>query len=1619
MRGPRRQPSQTRVNGPRGPPIPLEGAEPPPLPPQNSIWHQQTEDALAATQAAHTQPLPRPPQDSDSTPSPARNIDQPASSSLAPELSSFGATFDTSRPISSATGIISLYGSTPDRRDSDPSSIDDDDDDDEDEHSSNHLSPRLEPPISIDSLPSGKSRPLSRPLPQLPTAPAPPTLLPLPQTNEGPSRSTSPYSTTTLSRNPSPQPYTVPLTPPTAERPVVNDYFSEESAPRTTGPAAAYDSLSPDLSASRIMATPGPTWSPMAPSFPSTDSSLSAARAGEEDSSPPRPGGANNSSNTSHWRSGSGDVLGRGGSPQWQRGAPRQIPHLRVDSAPETLPKKRALLPPLPSVGGSQDTRHRRQDEDDESVTPVQTTAPASLLSFQSGTQYPDHSSSYPTSRPPDREDSRDSWQSSDSQLRVHAGRQYGGDNASDSRYIDEKARKSPAGSALSQYSRNERFSRSASVNFALLSHLAMLLKDTVPRTEQVKGSIKYPSSFTGKDVVSTLQSLIPVELAATAAGVDAAALAANDNEGQVKLRRVALLVAKSLKAQMFFHEVDWGDAELVDGVEQVYMFLQDSMSLQAQEGGAPSSALAPSANHGTLSSSPRARPESLVKVLAFEETKLDLSFAFGPEAQSRRDHPVSSADFEELPTGVSVPLTTCYSPLCGRADPSELYACYSPSCPKAKRSLLKRGLTLQGAAALATGSDAQALPGAAGGVAHKAWAELVPQEVLESLPKKEITRQNAILEHIQKEEDFLADLKLLETLFIRGLEKPNDKGDPPPLPVGPERDDFIREVFANHRELVHHVSAFVEKLQVRQREESPVIKSIGDLFLDAALEWQDAFIRYVANYPLAKSRIQREQSINPRFRDFVESCRRNPACRRLGLDNFIHRALPHLQRHPLLLQTIIDKTEEDNADRENCIRAKEVIVEQCKTADRDIAAAQAKAKIRGFAYNLHSKRNSKAIADLDLLQPDRQLIHEGRVYRKPDFTELEWTEMQAILFDNYFAITKMKTKQDVGDASAADAIFVLAKRPIPVEMLEVSGFADPSVSFSIGLNALHFKNERESRDLWPFTVHHIGGKIEPLTLYAPSKQKRTEWRTKFDEAKGLRRAVVEANRVFELTTLCDATFALPYASVGMVGGEIERSTVAPGSDNSSFHGRITCSVPFTMADNRRLVALGCADGVWIGLRNDPSSYRKVLHLKLVTQCAVLEQFGTFVVLADRVLIAYSLEALVPASTGGAFPSRAPQKLSGNRGVLFFGIGTLRDRTLLVYVKKKANESVFKALEPVLNQSTSSDGKSGGGFFKKLKDDIGKNSDWFRMYKVSCVCAAGKGTHATDTFVSLAQVFFIPSEAYSMQFLRSKLAILCARGFEIMNLDTLLPGTIPDFTRASQEDPRILHLARRVESSKPLGMFKLAVEGDFLLCFDGFACYVDRSGEPIKLDNMIEWEGSPHSVSYSPPYILAFDNRFIEVRDASTGRLVQILRGSEFRCVSANSMVEGVSSHADGSSAIIGVQRRRVQGKTHDTQHIFELVQTAPPQTPTTGGLSSSSSATTAANLSRKDTSATFATFTTNSSGLLSDSASTYLTNSTRSRPSYGTSAGSSGISLTRNASKMTLTDPPAPAGWI
>jgi RHO1 GDP-GTP exchange protein 1/2 len=104
----------------------------------------------------------------------------------------------------------------------------------------------------------------------------------------------------------------------------------------------------------------------------------------------------------------------------------------------------------------------------------------------------------------------------------------------------------------------------SLSPKLALLSHLAILLRDNIPRRKIVKNKFPYPHAFTGEDIVSTIQVQIQRKLLLLHG------ISTSD-------RRVALQIARSMQSQLFFCEVEWSDRPLRDSVEDVFMFLDDT----------------------------------------------------------------------------------------------------------------------------------------------------------------------------------------------------------------------------------------------------------------------------------------------------------------------------------------------------------------------------------------------------------------------------------------------------------------------------------------------------------------------------------------------------------------------------------------------------------------------------------------------------------------------------------------------------------------------------------------------------------------------------------------------------------------------------------------------------------------------------------------------------------------------------------------------------------------------------------------------------------------------------------------------------------------------------------
>jgi hypothetical protein len=102
--------------------------------------------------------------------------------------------------------------------------------------------------------------------------------------------------------------------------------------------------------------------------------------------------------------------------------------------------------------------------------------------------------------------------------------------------------------------------------------------------------------------------------------------------------------------------------------------------------------------------------------------------------------------------------------------------------------------------------------------------------------------------------------------MYIRPLRD----AEPPIIP--PDRlDSFIQDVFHNFAELHAYHRRLVETFHEIQRDEHPRVRSITAAVFDAALNFREAYMEYIPNYPIAAYRIDDEIKNNPAFRIFAE----------------------------------------------------------------------------------------------------------------------------------------------------------------------------------------------------------------------------------------------------------------------------------------------------------------------------------------------------------------------------------------------------------------------------------------------------------------------------------------------------------------------------------------------------------------------------------------------------------------------------------------------------------------------------------------------------------------------------------------------------------------------------
>ncbi|KAJ3558567.1 hypothetical protein NP233_g11485 [Leucocoprinus birnbaumii] len=859
--------------------------------------------------------------------------------------------------------------------------------------------------------------------------------------------------------------------------------------------------------------------------------------------------------------------------------------------------------------------------------------------------------------------------------------------------------------------------------------------------------------------------------------------------------RNLALLLGRALDAQKFFHDVTY-DHRLRDSPNELYQF-------KTSLGPYVSGELAAELQNGDEAASPaNATPPD--------------------ELQEPEEIP--------LPSGVFTLLTDCYSPTCSRDQ-----LCYSIACPRRLEQQARLNMKPQpGLSKQISKESLIDLP-----EVGTLWVHSVPQEIVNSVSETEKKRQEAINEVIYTERDFVRDMEYLRDTWMTRLQESE-------VIPAERRKAFVQQVFWNVREILAVNTRLRDALSKRQKSYA-VVDRIGDIFLEHVPHF-GPFVAYGAHQLYGKYEFEREKGQNPAFAAFVEATERLPESRKLELNAFLTKPTTRLARYPLLLETVLKHTPDDSSDKTMIPKVIAKVKEFLASVNTESGKTENRFNLMQLDGQLLFKPGEEV--DLRLKEPGRELIYKAGLQKRDG-------EILVFLFDHAILFTKSAQKKHHHEHLR------VYRRPIPLELLYITfsddlspangtirsrkqtglvkrssfsrDFSPVSTSYpgnhanntSISTNhhlltkssanhAISTPTRNEAKGQYWIQFQHLGKKAYTLVLWANSIMSQKKW---VESIQKQQVAMRERSMYFDEVVLSEGFFGGP--------------------------NKVNCAAPFS---NGRRVVYGTDDGVYISdLREPNREPTKVLSLLEVSQVDVLEDYQLLIVLSERQVITFPLDALDPRDPMAGL--KRAKRISSHTS--FFKAGFCLGRVLVCIVKSSQLSSTFKALEPI-DQNVR--GRSKPTFRKLLQG-------------------------GNDTLKPFRE-FYIPVESTSIHYLKTKMCVGCSRGFEIVDLETLETQGLLD-----PEDDT-LEFVRKRENLRPMALYR--IQNEFLLCYDEFAFYVNKNGQRARKEFMVFWEGQPTGFALHEPYILAFEPNFVEIRHIETGYLAQVIQGSNLRLLFAD-----------------------------------------------------------------------------------------------------------------------------------
>ncbi|KAF8627002.1 hypothetical protein AX15_004586 [Amanita polypyramis BW_CC] len=756
-------------------------------------------------------------------------------------------------------------------------------------------------------------------------------------------------------------------------------------------------------------------------------------------------------------------------------------------------------------------------------------------------------------------------------------------------------------------------------------------------------------------------------------------------------------------------------------------------------------------------------------------------------------------------------------------------------------------------------------------------WHKLVSEEVREALGKREVQRQSVIFEVIKSERDYVADIRSVQDIFIKELRNASQSIIHPSKTAS-----FIVDVFGNFDEILRHHERMLTALLRRQREQHPLIQSVGDIVLDTVLkaEYRSSYDVYIKHYPLSESLHRKELRNNPTYKAFLESVADDPRVRKRDLITFLSRPVTRLPRLSLLLEQIVKLTDKeyDHPDLEILPTILNIMSDFLKSTQPGIEAAESKVKLWELCEHLEYQKGE--MIDMDLNDDSRTVVYSGPVVRRNrgETGFSSWTDLTASLLDNYFVLTRT-VKRPGGIVKQQ-----LMSRPIPLSYLRCASFDAPSESRREKseeggiLDSLRY----QTIDIFPFTIYHASDVLRRrYTLFVASNTLRRRWRSALEEALGVYKVRHEANMWYYPRSLTDGFFR---------------------SSGAKSVGKANTATPFT-SGGRKYIAVGCRSGIFVSTWGK-EEFTQVLGLSNPVQLAAVhelgeKQFHRLVVHYEHSILSYSLDIIARVVTKQAKPSTldaSMERIAGqDSNVLFFRLAEMGQRILIMYASKRLLQ-----VTPSLHVLEAVDASN----------------------------LVAKRGRKLRNFQPFGESGYVPKDATDISPLVKSVGVVTRDGIVIADPTNFAKSTVslvPDLH--SSNDATVTLLKNRLEGARPLGLIRVTPE-ELMVVYDTLGCYITKHGIPGRSGGFLKWETQAQSFAYRGCHLLLFSSDFIEIRDIRSGRLIQVIEGDEIRLLYFNASV------GNNDPIIIGMKGRNdKEGVTDKLVELAETVELKPSST--------------------------------------------------------------------------------------